>query len=165
MTRGAYISFRIAIILAILIVSGYAGYYLADEFRASEKPAEYIGVVFSILAASLFAVVSIIGDPGMIMPGSSRHAWESAKEIQKNLQSFNYLFIWYLITLGLLVATELIEYAQWANFYWLTNIFVFFAVSGFLFSLFVPSEFARIQKRRLEQEIDARTGKNNERPG
>jgi predicted membrane channel-forming protein YqfA (hemolysin III family) len=148
---------RILVVLTIAIAAGLASYFLSDAFRLAEKPAEYIGVVFSILAASLFAVVSIIGDPGMIMPGSSRHAWVSAKEIQNELQKFNYLFIWYLLTLGLLVASELVEHAEMAGFYWVINVFVFFSVFGFLISLFVPSEFARIQRRRLQQEIDARS--------
>lgn len=93
------------------------------------------------------------------MPGNSRKAWTSAKELHANLQIFNWLFLWYLVTLGLLVVSELIEHQRWWHFYWMHNVFVFFAVSGFIFSLFVPGEFAKLQKRRLEQEIEARSRK------
>ena len=148
---------RITVLFGIFSIAGILSYFFGDEFRLAEKPAEYVGLIFSILAASLFAVVSIVGDPGMIMPGSSRHAWVSAQNIQRELQNFNFLFIWYLITLGLLVISELIEHACYTKMYWVTNLFMFFSVVGFLASLFLPSEFARIQRRRLQQEINSRS--------
>ena len=124
--------------------------------RLAEKPAEYIGVIFSILAASLFAVVSIVGDPGMLVSGSARAAWENAKEIQRELHQFNVLFYIYLITLALLVVSELAEAANWQCWYWLTNVFTGFAIGGFLLSLSLPIAFQKLQQRRLEQEINSR---------
>jgi len=150
---------RVAVVAAILLISAGAAFYFGDDFRLSEKPSEYIGVVFSILAASLFAVVSIIGDPSMIVSGNSRHAWENGKVLQKEMQKFNILIIWYLLTLGFLVVSEVAEHSKYANFYWTTSALVFFATSGFLFSLFVPFDFAQIQRRRLQQEINARSAK------
>ncbi|MBL4645271.1 MAG: hypothetical protein JKY99_02300 [Rhizobiales bacterium] len=160
--EATYSRVRMAVILAVFVISFLAASnsLISHEFRTNDKLSEYVAVVFSILAASLFAVVSIIGNPSMIMPGGSRHAWTSALDIQRELQKFNYLFVWYLLTLGLLVASEFVEHIHRFKLYWLTNFFVFFAVFGFLISLFVPSEFARIQHRRLQQEINSRTSSN-----
>src|SRR3990167_6350659 len=94
---------RLIFLGAASAISIVAGIYLGDVIRLSEKPSEYIGVTFSILAATLFAVVSIIGDPGMLMPGNWRVGWESARSIQADLHRFNLLFLWYILTLGLLV--------------------------------------------------------------
>lgn len=151
---------RAAILILVIIASLVGGYFLGDDVRIAEKPAEYVGLIFSILAASLFAVISIVGDPSMIVSGSTRTAWVNAKEVQKELHKFNFLFYVYLITLGLLVASELAEYAKFEKFYWLTNVFTGFAIGGFLWSLTLPSDFMNLQKRRLQQEIDSRAGNN-----
>lgn len=135
------------------VASILAGIYLGDALRLSEKPSEYIGVTFSILAASLFAVISIIGDPSMVLPGNWRVGYESAKRIQGQIQIFNYLFVWYLLTLGLLVASEVIEAEYIESLYWIFNVFAGFSVFGFLISLSVPFMLSRIQKDRLEEEV------------
>lgn len=158
MTNGAISKGRIAFFAGAALISFAAAFFFGAAWRDAEKPAEYTGVVFSVLAASLFAVVSILGDPSMILPGSSRRAWVSARELQKELQRFNLLFVWYLLTLGLLVISELIESAKMEHFYWVGNVLVFFTSFGFLVSLGLPREFARIQRRRLQQEIEARNG-------
>lgn len=142
--------------IAILAISIIGGYFLGDHVRASEKPSEYIAVIFSILAASLFAVISIVGDPGMLISGSAKKAWQNARELQKELYKFYYLFYLYLITLGLLVASELAEHAGWCRLYWLSNLFTGCAIAGFLLSFRLPADFKALQKRRLEQEINSR---------
>jgi hypothetical protein len=150
---------RISFFIIAFSISGVSCVYFGDELRVSEKPSEYIGVTFSILAASLFAVVSIVGDPSMLLPGNWRVGWESVKSIQIELQRLNFLFVWYLVTLGLLVATEIIDHAKWTNAYFVFNIFAFFATFGFLISLGLPFELARIQRNRLQHEINQRKGR------
>lgn len=133
-----------------------AGYYLGDTLRTSAKPSEFIGLTFSILAASLFAVVSIVGDPSMLLPGSWRLAWEGAKSIQARLQRLNLLFVWYLLTLGLLVASEIVKHQKWDSLDIVHSVLAFFAVFGFITSLALPFELQSIQRQRLEQEIHYR---------
>lgn len=142
-----------------LVISIVAGYYLGDVLRLSDKPSEYIGVTFSILAATLFAVISIIGDPSMLLPGNWRVGWESAKGIQSDLHRFNLLFLWYILTLGLLVASEIIEFKGYSCLYFVHNIFAFFVCFGFLVSLALPFALAKIQRERLDQEIEQRKGR------
>ncbi len=157
--KGKLLPVRIIGFIIIFAIAVTVAYYFSDEFRLAEKPAEYTGLFFSILAAALFAVVSIVGDPGMLVSGNSRRAWNDAKDIQLDLQNFNLLLVWYLLTLGLLVVSELVEHAKYVNMYWITNVFVFFATFGFLVSLFLPFEFAKIQRERLQSEINNRSSK------
>jgi len=142
------------LVVAVAIALGASCF--GKELRLSEKPSEYIGLTFSILAASLFAVVSIVGDPSMLLPGNWRVGWESAKSIQAQLHRLNLLFLWYVVTLGLLVVSEVIDYAKWTNFYFVFNILAFFSAFGFVISFALPFELSRIQRDRLEQEINQR---------
>jgi len=147
---------RLAFLGFTVVLSAIAGWFLGEPLRLSEKPSEYIGVTFSILAASLFAVVSIVGDPSMLLPGNWRQGWESAKEIQRQLQRLNLLFLWYLFTLGLLVASEIIEYEQCTSLYFVHNAFAFATTFGFIVSFALPFELQGIQRQRLEQEVEHR---------
>lgn len=141
----------------VLFVPGIAVYYgMGDVLRASEKPAEYIGVIYSILAASLFAVVSIVGDPSMLMPGNWRQAWQDAKDVQLRLMRLTYLFVLYLVVLALLVTGEIIEHAALESWYFVHDVFAYLATAAFLGSLWLPFEIKEIQILRLEQEIKAR---------
>jgi len=152
---------RLIFLGVAFVVALVAGWFLGEPIRVSEKPSEYIGVAFSILAASLFAVVSIVGDPSMLLPGNWRQGWESAKEIQHQLQRLNLLFLWYLFTLALLVGTELIEYKEWDSLYFVHNIFAFAATFGFIVSFALPYQLQSIQRDRLEQEINQRKKRND----
>ena len=149
----------IQLLLALLLpaVAVYLG--LGEALRASEKPAEYIGLVFSILAASLFATISIVGDPGMLLPGSWRGAWEQAKDVQLRLLRLTYLFVLYLVVLALLVFSEIIEDRELTQWYFVHDVFAYSSMLAFILSLWLPFEIKDIQIKRLEQEIDAKRGK------
>jgi len=145
--------------LGLPLVPAYLG--LGEALRVSEKPAEYIGLVYSILAASLFAIVSIVGDPGMLLPGTWRASWEQAKDVQLRLMRLTYLFVLYLIVLGLLVASEVIEAKGLESWYLIHDVFGYLSLVAFIFSLWLPFEIKNIQIERLRQEIDARRNKRN----
>jgi len=140
----------------MLLVSFAFGYFCGDTLRLSEKPSEYIGLIFSILAAAIFAVIGIIGDPGMLLSGNWRVASVNARTRHAELKGFNLVFYLYLITLGLLVVSELIEAAQAEKFYFIFNVFGGFAAFSFLWSFRVPYRLRQIQKHRLEDEIAER---------
>lgn len=151
---------KIIMLLLAFGLPGVAVYLgLGEALRVSEKPSEYIGLVFSILAASLFAIISIVGDPGMLLPGSWRGAWEQAKDVQLRLLRLTYLFVLYLIVLGLLVASEVVEAKQLCDWYFLHDLLAYTAILAFILSLWLPFEIKDIQIKRLQQEIDARRGK------
>lgn len=129
---------------------------MGEPLRLTERPSEFIGLLFSILAASIFAVVSIVGDPSMLLPGNRRVAWESAIAIQVQIQRLNVLFSLQIITLGLLVVTEIIKALSWESFYWLFNVLAALTTFCFLLSLSLPFELGSIQKARLRREVEAR---------
>lgn len=151
---------KILWLLAVILLPGIAVFFgLGDALRDSEKPSEYIGVVYSILAGTLFAIISIVGDPSMLIPGTWRGAWEQAKQVQLRLMRLTYLFVLYLLVLGLLIASEVIEAEKATAWYFVTDIFGYCALLAFLLSLWLPFEIKNIQIERLRQEIEARKTK------
>ncbi|MBL4907382.1 MAG: hypothetical protein JKX94_08020 [Sneathiella sp.] len=144
----------IGVIFLIPIIAVYLG--LGEMLRISNKPSEYIGLTFSILAASLFAVISIVGDPSMLLSGNWRQAWKGAKDIQLRLMRLTYLFVLYLVVLALLVASEIVEYNAMESWYFVHDVLAFVAVFSFLISVWLPFEIKEIQISRLEKEIAAR---------
>lgn len=151
-------AYKTVLFLAVAIVlSGTATYLgLGDILRESQKPSEFIGLAFSILAASLFAVVSIVGDPSMLLSNSWKGAWTKAKLIQVRLLKLIYLFVVYLVVLFLLVVTEIVEHLQLVHWYFIHDVFAFLVSFAFLLSLRLPFEIKEIQIERMENEIAAR---------
>jgi len=157
---------KISLLIVALVIPSIAVYFGAgDALRVSEKPSEYIGLTFSILAASLFATVSIVGDPSMLISGSWRSAWEDAKGIQLRLMRLTYLFLLYLIVLALLVTSEIVEAMYLSNFYFVHDAFAFTSILAFIASLWLPFEIKAIQIARLEQEIQHRKSRNGPQKG
>src|SRR3712207_789830 len=54
-----------------------------------------IATIFSILAATLIAIISILGDPSMLMDKSWRHSYLSAAETQRRLHRKSDIFLVY----------------------------------------------------------------------
>lgn len=152
---------KISLLFVALAVPSLAVYMGAGEaLRVSEKPSEYIGLIFSVLAASLFATVSIVGDPGNLMRGGWRAAWEEAKSVQLRLMRLTYLFILYLIVLAFLVLSEIIEAMCLSSWYWVHSVFAWLSILAFIWSLWLPFEIKNIQVSRLEREIKNRKSGN-----
>ena len=149
------IFFAFILIPTILIIIG-AGSFL----MVSDRAAEHIGLIYSVLAASLFATISIVGDPGNLLRGGWRTAWEQAKQIQLRLMRLVYLFVLYLIVLFLLVVSALVKTNFPNSFLWVHSAFAWVAIFAFLCSLWLPFEIKEIQMNRLENEIENRR-KNN----
>jgi hypothetical protein len=147
-------TFRLIIALTIPTIA--VCFDAGEALRLSEKPSEYIGLVFSVLAASLFATVSIVGDPGNLMRGSWRNAWEGAKGIQLRLMRLTYLFVLYLLVLALLVLSEVVEANEMISYYFIHDLFAWSAILAFIWSLWLPFEIRNIQVSRLEAEINNR---------
>lgn len=154
---------KMAMVACILAIPSFAVYLGAGEaLRSSEKPSEYIAVIISVLAASLFATISIVGDPGNLMRGSWRSAWEEVKPIQLRLMKLTYLFILYLVVLAFLVLSEIVESKKLETWYWIHSVFAWLTILAFIGSLWLPFEIKNIQISRLEREIQNKKSGGNQ---
>ena len=144
-------------VLAIPSIAVYLGG--GEALQSSDRASEYIGLIFSILAASLFATISIVGNPSMLVSASWKSSWKDAKAIQKRLKRLTYLFVLYLIVLALIVLSEIVKANELSQYYSVYDYFAFASIFAFLLSLWLPFEMCSIQEKRLEDEIKLRKSK------
>ena len=146
--RGVYI---ILSSLASLLVAWKWGVLL----KSSEASFDGIIAVFSILAGVLVAVISIVGDPSMLIPGNWRVGHEHAKDIQNKIARFSHLFSIYIITIFLVLFVQVAKINGLDRDYFY-QILAFFVLFGFLLSLPLPYSLMAIQKERMSEEIRRR---------
>jgi hypothetical protein len=137
-----------------IILSGIASWWFAGRLDNAPDILVIIATVFSILAAALIAIISILGDPSMLIDPSWRKNTLKAQETQRKLHRKTDIFVLYVITLGLLLAFALTKRGEWA-FPWLQFATFFFSALGFWESLTLPHSLKEIQRKRLQDAIDA----------
>ena len=135
-----------------------------EVLKESHRPSEYICRVFSVLAASLFAIISIVSNPSMLISGGWKEAWVQVTDIQNRLLRLMMVFILYLVVLALLIFSEAVKEKGLDNWHLVHDIFAFFAVHAFFLSIFwLPHEICEIQMKRLDQEIISRRNRKQGR--
>jgi MFS family permease len=115
--------------------------------------------VFAVFAGFLIAIITILGDPSMIPDGSWRIAESRRENIERRLITHVYFFILYLITIGFLFAGVIIQgaYAEHdAIRVWVERLYLFFGVFSFILSFALPVGLMRLQRARVDAEIERR---------
>jgi hypothetical protein len=152
--RGYYILFCLGVALLISYNYGMLLKMSPDAMSA------LIGV-FSIMAGVLVAVISIVGDPSMLLPGNWRVGHEHAKDMQVKIGNYSNLFLIYIISLILLVACYIIKDNKLISFDIVFAITTFFSLFGLMLSIPLPFGLMSIQKERMDEEIKYRRHKAN----
>ena len=123
-----------------------------------DKFTEYMLLIFSFLGAAVFAVVAIIADPGLLIPGTWRKALSDAREVQKKVHTLHLLVVVYLLVLGLGAFSETIpggkisqDAARWYHLF-----FQWLSVVALILSLRLPYFVRDVQVERLDHEIEKR---------
>lgn len=143
---------RIAWATAGVAISGVATYLFADMLSNAPDVLGVIAAIFSILAGVLIAVVSILGDPSMLLDQSWRHSYLSAEETQRKIHRQTDVFLVYVLLLVTLFAFMLCPNASDA--YRPLQLATFFLTTlAFFASLSLPFTLRSIQKTRLDRAI------------
>ena len=111
-----------------------------------------IASIFSILAGVLIAVISILGDPSMLLDQSWRHSYLSAEETQRKIHRQTDVFMIYVLLLISLFAFMLCS-GNASYFWWLQRITFFLTALAFFASLSLPFTLRSIQRKRLDRAI------------
>lgn len=153
-------SFRRAGFISIAVVSSFILTYLFSD-HLSNKP-DVLGIVatiFSIFAGVLIAVISILGDPSMLLDHSWRHSYLSAQETQRNLHRQTDIFILYVILLVAVFVFMICD--QEGRVFVYVQRCVFFLISlAFFGSLSLPFTLKEIQRARLDRVINQMRNRN-----
>lgn len=141
-----------------------AGYFLGAPLRGSATALSGIISVFSILAGVLVAVISIIGDPSMLLTGNWRLGYVHAKEIQIRIARYAILILLYVVILIVVLLAILLKDNNVKDFGWVFNALAALTSFGLLLSLPLPFNLMSIQKERMAEEIRRRQGNGNSQP-
>lgn len=152
--------FRGCYILSCLLVAIFVGWKWGHLLMMSEGVLGNIVSVFSILAGVLVAVISIIGDPSMLIPGNWRVGYEHAKDVQKRIGQFSHLFALYIITLIILLVAIVVKDAELNELEIIFPILTGLVTFGLLVSVPLSYSLMGIQKDRMQQENKRRRNKS-----
>lgn len=149
---------------ACLISSSIAAYYGQPLMHENTDAVLIIITVMTVFAGFLVAIIAIIGDPGLIPDGSWRVAENRRDSIEKRLITYLWLFVFYLIAIGLLFVGTLINSKEsqvaieWKI--WIERAYLFFGTASFLFTFGLPKALWQFQMARIEAEIQRRRTKS-----
>jgi hypothetical protein len=144
---------RIVYAFVSVIISGFLTYKFSAYLNNTAEIITVIAAIFSILAGVLIAVVSILGDPSMLMDQSWRHTYLSAKEIQRKLQRNIDIFALYIAILVTLFVFAMLEDRTTGFFRIVQAVQFFLTTVGFFASLSLPIALVKIQRDRLDAAI------------
>ncbi|HEV2505325.1 MAG TPA: hypothetical protein VGV39_19770 [Mesorhizobium sp.] len=146
---------RIAFILIGIVVSSVASFFFGERLENQIDILSFVATVFSILAGVVIAIISILGDPSMLLGNSWRKDFFAARETQRKLHRHTDIFILYVILLltifvfSLVKMTDLLyPYFQMASF--------FLICFSFWMSLSLPRSLKEIQRKRMEDAVAAK---------
>lgn len=146
---------RISYAIFAFIVSCIVTYLFWSDFHNKSEVIGILTSVFSILARVLIAIVSILGDPGMLMDQSWRSNYIRSGEIQRKLHRKIDIFLLYILILFCAFIFLMIE-NQDSQLYKIFQIIVLFlSVLGFIFSFLLPYSLIEIQRERLNRAIQS----------
>ncbi len=141
----------IGTVMAVAIAS-IVTYFFGSLLKNEADVLSFIASIFSILAGVLIAVISILGDPSMLLDHSWRHSYLSAAETQRKIHRQTDIFIVYVSLLISLFVFMLVDPA--GDLYWYIQHLSFFLTTlAFMASLSLPYTLRAIQKTRLDRAV------------
>jgi hypothetical protein len=150
---------RVLFIVACLVGAVVAAYYGQPYVEHNADATLVIITVLSVFAGFLVAIITIIGDPSMMPHGSWRSAEVQRGNVESRLIRHTWLFILYLVGIGLLFIGTLLHKSPNASpelKKWVEYLYLFFGVFAFLLTAALPGSLLKLQMRRLDSEIERR---------
>jgi|SRR5579871_1802300 len=150
---------RAIFIFACLACSAVGAYYGQPLVRDNLDAVLVIITVMTVFAGFLVAIITILGDPGLIPEGSWRVAETRRDNLERRLIAHLWLFVWYLIAIGLLFVGVLLNKATGVPCgvkVWVERLYLFFGTTSFLFTFGLPRALWKLQLGRIDAEIERR---------
>ena len=147
---------RVALVATSVLVAFPAAYFGQPLIHNNSDAINIIVTVFSILAGFLIAIIAIVGDPVLLPPGTWRAAEQERGKLTRRLVRHKWLFLLYLITLGLIFVAVLLKSTNATVSLWLERAFLFFAACSFFLSMILPGSLMKVQRERIDAVIEHR---------
>ncbi len=149
--RHAYFIFSIAISMVI-------GWYGQSLIHGNNEAIGIIVNVFSILAGFLVAIITLLGEPSLYRGKTWRSDAVKRSNVYNRLVRHKWLFITYLLVLGLVFLTTLLtkKYPNHEAIIWLEHVYLGLATFAFMMSLALPSRLMNLQLARFDELVESR---------
>ena len=155
---------RVVIAFLSVFISCAVSYFGRPLVHENYEAMSVLVTVFSILAGFLVAVISIAAEPATSRPGSWRIVEVARKNASDRLVRHKWLFIIYLITLGIIFCIFLFKNKYPCVSYKLESWFLFFGTLSFICSMGLPFALVRVQEDKIDAEIDRRRAAGKDSP-
>ncbi|QAY95907.1 hypothetical protein CWB41_09355 [Methylovirgula ligni] len=158
---------RLGFIFLCAIVGAVSSYYAQPFVDQNSDVILIIITVFTVFAGFLIAIITIIGDPGLIPSGSWRIAEGRRNQMYQRLSWHVVLFTLYLLTIALLFVSVILEKALCEHQFWrlwIERAYLFVGITSFLFTFALPSALMEMQQARYDAEIERRRSEVGIRP-
>lgn len=144
-----------------LLLAGLLWIGPPSTVEKSDWALRMLATALSILAGILLAVITLLGDPRSLYPGSWRVASAHRRQIRRALNRFAMLFWLYLGVIALALTTTMLEAYEttalgvcWVG--WVKHIALSIGVVALLWSFSLPSTIRTAQLARLDREVEKR---------
>jgi peptidoglycan/LPS O-acetylase OafA/YrhL len=155
---------RAALSVVTFVAGAALAYWGQPLIHNNSDAITLIATIFSILAGLLIGVITLISDPSLI-PGTTFQSGYLGKEVlRRRLRRHRLLFVVYLVTLVLILASFLIGDRHPPTLVWLERFYVFFSTVGFIYSFTLPWTLARIQEERYDSMLAQRRPPDRQEP-
>ena len=139
------------------LVAGVALGYVTDPAGAgAERAARLFVNVFSITGGVVLGTVVLLSDPAVLLRGSARLAYWQIKNIGQRLDQLALLFISYLFTVSLIIFSTIVTDIWPAAAHNLIRLYIASGTAALIWSVSVPVLYLRIQRDRLNRELENR---------
>lgn len=144
---------RLFLTAVSIIASLVLTYLFAHTLTNKPDVLAVVAAIFAILAGVLIVIISVLGDPSMLLDQSWRHSFISAQETQRKIHRQTDIFLIYIALLSSIFAYMITPEGS-AAYSSLRAICFFLICLAFFASLSLPFVLRSIQKTRLERAID-----------
>jgi hypothetical protein len=144
-----------------LAVAGIAAWYAQPYVGDNSDVVLVVTTVFTVFAGFLVAIITILGDPSLVPPGSWQIIENRREMIEQRIIWHIYLLILYLVTIALIFTSVILRkvpvgIVSEAAKAWIDRAYLFFGIFSFLLSFALPSALHRTQMNRLNEETERR---------
>ncbi len=141
-----------------LAIGALAGWFGQPLIHDNNDASSVIVNVFSILAGFLITIMTLLGEPSLFRGRTWRADAVRKSNVYRRLVRHKYLFITYLVILGLVFVSTLIfkKYPQSNVVLWLERVYLALATIAFLMSLALPHRLMTLQLSRYDEMVESR---------
>lgn len=154
---------RLAFVVASFVVAGFVAYHAEPYVRDNSDAIALLANVLTVFAGFLVAIIAVLGDPALVPTGSWRTAEGMRDTLEARLIRHTWLFALYLVGIAILFAGAVMQGAPACEMTqaaktWITRAYLFVGTAAFALTFLLPSSLMRIQKARMDAEIEKRRG-------